>query len=131
MRCQLKRWEHSREERHGIEQRGYDLIGAMVKRRRLAASLTQRELEDLTGIDQTVISRLENGKQYGLRWSRFAVLIGALDGLDDHRSRPSTPWWVKAGITPPAYALERLRAEGLIAADPPAPDPPATDPPAP
>lgn len=126
MRSQLGRWEHSREERHGIEQRGYELIGAMVKRRRLAASLTQRELEELTGIDQTVISRLENGKRYGLRWSRFAVLIGALDGLDDHRSRPPTPWWVQAGITPPAYALERLKEAGLIAPDPSADDPPAT-----
>lgn len=125
MRNQLKRWEHSRDQRHGIEQRGYELIGAMIKRRRLAASLTQRQLEDQTGIDQTVISRLENGKQYGLRWSRFAVLIGVLDGLDDHRSRPPTPWWVTAGITPPDYALDRLREQGLIAADTPAADPPA------
>jgi len=128
MRYRLKRWEHSLEERHGIEQHGYDLIGATVKRRRLHASLSQRDLEDLTGIDQTVISRLENGKQYGLRWSRFATLIGVLDGLDDQASPMSTPWWVSAGVIPPDYALERLREHGLIANDPPADRP--DDPPA-
>ena len=35
-----------------------------------------------SGIDQTVISRIENGKQYGIRWSRFALLVDALGGFD-------------------------------------------------
>jgi hypothetical protein len=29
-----------------------------------------------------VISRIENGRQYGLRWSRLAELVDALGGLD-------------------------------------------------
>ena len=113
MRCQARRWAHSLDPIHETEQRGYEFIGAVIKRRRLAATLTQRQLEHLSGIDQTVISRLENGKQYGLRWSRFAILVAVLDGLDGEPRRPE-PWWVAAGITPPAYALDRLRQEGLI-----------------
>ncbi len=64
------------------EQRGFDLIGGMVKRRRGALGWSQRYLEGQCGIDQGVISRLENGKQYGLRWSRFAELVDALGGLE-------------------------------------------------
>jgi transcriptional regulator with XRE-family HTH domain len=123
MRCQARRWAHSLDPRHETEQRGYDCIGAVLKRRRLDASLTQHQLEQLSGIDQTVISRLENGRQYGLRWSRFAILVAVLGGLDDEPRQPE-PWWVAAGITPPVYALDRLRQEGLI---PPDPDADPTD----
>ena len=115
-RCQAPRWAHSADPRHEVEQRGYDLIGVVLKRRRLTAGLTQRELERLARIDQTVISRLENGRQYGLRWSRFAILVAALDGLDDVASKPPTPWWVEMGVTPPDYAMERLREEGHLPA---------------
>ena len=107
--------------RHEVEQRGYDLIGAMLKHRRLRAKLTQRELERLTRIDQTVISRLENGRQYGLRWSRFAILVATLDGLDDATAAPPPPWWIRMGITPPPAMLEQLRHEGLV---PPGYEPP-------
>jgi transcriptional regulator with XRE-family HTH domain len=62
--------------------RGFDLIGGMVKRRRVALGWSQRYLEGQCGVDQAVISRLENGKQYGLRWSRFAELVDALGGLE-------------------------------------------------
>ena len=103
--------------RHEVEQRGYDLIGVVLKRRRVTAGLTQRELERLARIDQTVISRLENGRQYGLRWSRFAILVAALDGLDDVAPKPPTPWWVDVGVKPPDYAMERLRQQGLLPAD--------------
>jgi transcriptional regulator with XRE-family HTH domain len=63
------------------EQHGFELIGAEIKRRRLALGWSQRVLEAYSGIDQTVISRLENGKQYGIRWSRFALLVDALGGI--------------------------------------------------
>ena len=116
-RCQAPRWAHSSDPRHEVEQRGYDLIGVVLKRRRVTAGLTQRELERLARIDQTVISRLENGRQYGLRWSRFAILVAALDGLDDVAPKPPTPWWVEMGVTPPDYAMERLREEGLLPED--------------
>jgi transcriptional regulator with XRE-family HTH domain len=109
--------------RHEVEQRGYDLIGAMLKRRRLSAGITQREVERLTRIDQTVISRLENGRQYGLRWSRFAILVATLDGLDDATAAPPPPWWVRMGLTPPPFMVEQLQQEGLL---PPGYEPPST-----
>ena len=47
----------------------------------MALGWTQRQLEAQSGVDQTVISRIENGKQYGIRWSRFALLVDALGGF--------------------------------------------------
>ena len=73
------------------EQHGFDLIGAEVKRRRVALGWTQRMLEAYSGIDQTVISRIENGKQYGIRWSRFALLVDALGGFGPVPVRESWP----------------------------------------
>ena len=64
------------------QQHGFDLIGASVKRKRLWLGWTQRKLEAESGIDQTNICRIENGKQYGLRWSRFADIVDAMGGLD-------------------------------------------------
>jgi transcriptional regulator with XRE-family HTH domain len=84
-------WDQRPRDPH--QQRGFEMIGAMIKRRRLSLGWTQRYLEARAGIDQTVISRIENGLQYGLRWSRFAELVGALGGLDvapDERSWPPT-----------------------------------------
>jgi transcriptional regulator with XRE-family HTH domain len=72
------------------EQHGFDLIGAEVRRRRYALGWSQRVLEAQSGIDQTVISRIENGKQYGIRWSRFARLVDALGGLGPLPARE--PW---------------------------------------
>ncbi len=66
---------------------GFELIGRLVRMRRHRVGLTQRQLERLCGIDQTVISRLENGRLGGLRWSRFASLVEALGGLDE-----DDPW---------------------------------------
>ncbi len=123
----LGRWEHSRVPRRGVEKLGYEAIGVMIRRRRLAHSMTQRELERRAGIDQTVISRLENGKQYGLRWSRFATLVGVLGGLDGPLNAP-VPWWVKLGITPPDYRLESLRAQGLWPRPPADPETDPTEP---
>jgi transcriptional regulator with XRE-family HTH domain len=69
--------------------RGFTLIGRLVLRRRCRLGITQRELESLSGIDQTVISRLENGKLGGLRWSRFAELVDALGGLGETDPQPA------------------------------------------
>jgi transcriptional regulator with XRE-family HTH domain len=111
------RWTHAREPRHGLEQHGYDVIGARIKAIRTRIGLTQRQLEHLTGIDQTVLSRLENGRQYGLRWARYAILIGVLDDLDPAGPRFSEPWWVTMGIAPPDHMIDRLRAQGYDVPD--------------
>ena len=72
-------------------QRGWHLLGAAIRRKRLSLGWTQRVLEAESGIDQTVISRIENGRQYGLRWSRLAVLIDAMGGLDARGFEDSRP----------------------------------------
>jgi transcriptional regulator with XRE-family HTH domain len=113
MRCKARRWAHSSDPKHDVEQDGYDQIGAILKRRRAAAGFTQRQLEAMTGIDQAVISRLENGKQYGLRWSRFAILVAKLGGLDEAKPPTPPPWWVTMGVTPPASFQDTLRRQGL------------------
>ena len=64
------------------QQEGFDALGAMIRRRRVWLGWSQRYLEMRSGVDQTVISRIENGKQYGIRWSRFATLVGSMGGLD-------------------------------------------------
>jgi transcriptional regulator with XRE-family HTH domain len=84
-------WESFRRD-HGDElvDQGFDRIGEMVHRRRQRLGLTQQHLASLSGIDQSVISRLERGQLRGLRWSRFAKIVGALGGLDE--SAPIPPW---------------------------------------
>ena len=69
-------------------------IGESVRSARLRAGLTQRHLGKLCGLDQSIISRLENGKLANLRWWRFAAVVGALgDAWDPASQRPSGGWW--------------------------------------
>src|SRR5690348_13512089 len=72
-------WERPRDPQR---LRGFEIVGTMIRRKRIWLGWTQRMLEGQSGIDQTVISRLENGKQYGLHWKRFADLVAALDGFE-------------------------------------------------
>jgi transcriptional regulator with XRE-family HTH domain len=44
---------------------------------------SQRQLERLSGVDQTTISRLENGRLRSLRLVRLAALFEALHGAID------------------------------------------------
>jgi DNA-binding Xre family transcriptional regulator len=69
------------------EAAGLRLLGAQVKRARYARGWTQRRLEEVSGVDQTTISRLENGRLINLRLVRLAALAGALDGA----------WWFDVG----------------------------------
>lgn len=69
---------------------GFALIGRLVRRRRQRLGISQRQLEHLSGIDQSVISRLENGRLGGLRWSRFARLVDAVGGVGEADAAP--PW---------------------------------------
>ena len=74
--------------------RGLELLGRVVKLRRKQRGVSQRRLEVLSGVDQTIISRLENGKLFGLRWARFARIVEALGGLDVSLSVPEPSAWV-------------------------------------
>jgi transcriptional regulator with XRE-family HTH domain len=65
---------------HPIDQAMLVEIGADLRRRRTDAWLTQRQLEELTSIDQTTISRIENGQLSTLRLHRYARLLAAIEG---------------------------------------------------
>ena len=65
---------------HPIVQETLNGLGADLRRRRVEAELTQRQLEELTGIDQTTISRVENGRISTLRLHRYARLLAGIDG---------------------------------------------------
>jgi transcriptional regulator with XRE-family HTH domain len=86
-------------------QHGFDLFGETLRRRRRWLGWTQRQLEAYSGIDQTVISRLENGKQYGLRWARLADLIDALGGLDVGPGAPDRSGYARDTVGSPRVDL--------------------------
>jgi transcriptional regulator with XRE-family HTH domain len=95
------------EQRHRDPQRqhGFDLFGRTLRRRRLWLGWTQRQLEAYSGIDQAVICRLENGKQYGLRWARLADLINALGGLEVGPGSPDPPGYTRSTVGSPRIDL--------------------------
>jgi transcriptional regulator with XRE-family HTH domain len=59
---------------------GLDVIGELVRGGRTDRRWTQFALERASGVDQTVISRLENGRLTSLRLIRLAAIFAALDG---------------------------------------------------
>ena len=71
------------------EQHGFDLIGQMVRARRHQSSVGASATSRCSPASTRRSSRgIENGKQFGLRWSRFADLVDALDGLEGVSSPP-------------------------------------------
>ena len=54
-------------------------LGRALKSARRERGWSQRDLEIRAYVDQTVISRLENGIPVGLRLNTFVRLMGALD----------------------------------------------------
>ena len=54
-------------------------LGTALKSARHERGWSQRDLEYRSYVDQTVISRLENGIPVGLRLNTFVRLMGALD----------------------------------------------------
>jgi DNA-binding Xre family transcriptional regulator len=64
-------------DRHLVEI-GLDVIGRMVLDARRRANVSQGQLERMSGVDQTTISRLERGKLPGISLNRLAAVLGAL-----------------------------------------------------
>jgi len=62
------------------ELEGLRLIGAQLRTARHGNGWSQRRLKRLSGVDQTTISRLENGQLRSLRLARIANLMQALSG---------------------------------------------------
>jgi transcriptional regulator with XRE-family HTH domain len=50
-------------------------LGALVRRSRYRALLSQYQVEALSGVDQTTISRVENGKAPGVRLRAVARIL--------------------------------------------------------
>jgi transcriptional regulator with XRE-family HTH domain len=83
-------WDpENRRLRHPEVQAGWELIGSMVKRRRLALGWSQRELSRRCGLDQAAICRLERGTLHGLRFRRFIAIVVAMAGLDPSLPAPA------------------------------------------
>ncbi len=55
-----------------------DAIGIAFRRARAAQRLSQRQLEGMSGVPQSTISRLENGRMPSVRASRLARLVKVL-----------------------------------------------------
>lgn len=68
------------------------VVGGQVRAARVHASLTQRQVEELTGIDQPSISRLENGKGSNMPLGRFAALLVAIDAEVRPADHPVPTW---------------------------------------
>ena len=85
-------------------------LGRQVRGARRQAGLSQRAVETMTGIDQTTIVRIEQGRATGLPLRRFALLLDALDaGVATRRpplmvgfAAPDSHEWVNDG---PAWDL--------------------------
>jgi transcriptional regulator with XRE-family HTH domain len=84
---------------------GLQLIGLQLKRARIGIGWTQKRLERASGVDQTTISRLENGRLASLRLVRIAALMQALNGTWQIFGEAPAPG-------PPGLCQERHIAEG-------------------
>ena len=77
-----------RERRFPEVQRGWELIGAAVKRRRFAIRWSQRDLERASGIDQT---RDLAPREWSALWAALLPLrrlVAAMNGLDPDAPHP-------------------------------------------
>lgn len=75
-------------DRDPLIQLGWDIIGAMVKRRRHRLGWSQRDLAQRSAVSQPAISRLENGTLRGLKLKRLAAIVAVMGGLDEDLPHP-------------------------------------------
>ncbi len=62
------------------ERAGLRPIGRSLRRGRHDLGWTQHQLEQVSGVDQTIISRLENGRLESLKLRKLAAIARALKG---------------------------------------------------
>jgi transcriptional regulator with XRE-family HTH domain len=92
---------------------GMEAFGRSLRAARLRAGLSQAALERLSGLDQTVISRLENGRLGSLVFWRLASLIGALGSAWDP-PRLEQDAWGRWNLTPDMERSLLAQIESLL-----------------
>jgi len=73
---------------------GLQLLGRLFKDARYAVGMTQRQLERATDVDQTTISRLENGRLANMslvKLGRIALVLRDGWRLEDSSARIALP----------------------------------------
>jgi transcriptional regulator with XRE-family HTH domain len=98
-----------------------EALGRQVRGARRHAALSQRQVEAMTGIDQTTIVRIEHGQATGLPLRRLAILLAALDaGVATRRPAvafglavPGSDEWINDG---PAWDTA-IGADDLLESD--------------
>lgn len=55
-------------------------LGRWIRQARYLSGMSQRQLQWVCGVDQTVISRLENGRIRHMRVQRVALVVAGLAG---------------------------------------------------
>lgn len=75
-------------------------FGRRVRQVRMAMGLSQRALAAIVGVDQSVISRFENGRAPGIRFDKVAAILAALDIDRLDGLRPRTPPARVSGLLP-------------------------------
>jgi DNA-binding Xre family transcriptional regulator len=76
---------------------GLEALGRIVRQARRDVGATQHKLAAAVGVDQSVISRLENGKLTGLRFRRVGAIIALLDG--------HVEYWIGRRVAPAGRRL--------------------------
>jgi hypothetical protein len=77
------RWSYEdRARKDPLSQEGCERLGALIRRRRRQVGFTQQALGVLSGMSQSMISRLETGKLRGINLANLGRIVGALGGLE-------------------------------------------------
>jgi transcriptional regulator with XRE-family HTH domain len=70
--------------------RSRQLVGELIRKARHARGLSQERLGEWSGLDQSVISRIETGRPIGLR---FVTFLRVLDALGITGLQPTYDAW--------------------------------------
>jgi ribosome-binding protein aMBF1 (putative translation factor) len=72
---------------------GAERLGRAVRRARLDAGLSQRNLGSRAWVHQSTISRIETGRLEAMRFSTFLRLLDALEVEEVVLTVRTPPWW--------------------------------------
>ena len=79
------------------------MIGSGLRRARRERGWSQRDLANVAGVDQPLISRLENGIAPGIRYERFIRILWALEWPVTRRESARLGFPEPPPLRPPWY----------------------------